>query len=175
MNFYSHAPRGARLGRTDSGTRNSKFLLTRPSRGATLSTAKSHPVTIFLLTRPSRGATFCTGQNNIAPAISTHTPLAGRDRRKKVKWLSKIDFYSHAPRGARPDEQNKMAGYVAISTHTPLAGRDSPCPILPRRWQISTHTPLAGRDDLQGKTKLTSDISTHTPLAGRDVNRVGIE
>ena len=34
------------------------------------------------------------------------------------------DFYSHAPRGARPAETEKKIKPVVISTHTPLAGRD---------------------------------------------------
>ena len=32
--------------------------------------------------------------------ISTHTPLAGRDRKKEPIVSGRIDFYSHAPRGA---------------------------------------------------------------------------
>ena len=80
MNFYSHAPRGARL----YYNRNifhftSKFLLTRPSRGATASLFVKYHAIRFLLTRPSRGATSC--------------------------FFHSFDvihyFYSHAPRGAR--------------------------------------------------------------------------
>ena len=56
--------------------------------------------------------------------ISTHTPLAGRD---KIEWFD-------------------LAG-AKISTHTPLAGRDPPSiPINGLLICISTHTPLAGRD-----------------------------
>ena len=57
-----------------------KFLLTRPSRGATNEIKNTISKIEFLLTRPSRGATvlsFC--------------------------WSSgSPNFYSHAPRGARP-------------------------------------------------------------------------
>ena len=56
--FYSHAPRGAR----HMGYRNYK--------GGK----------IFLLTRPSQGATNEYGGSLIPEDISTHTPLAGRDR-----------------------------------------------------------------------------------------------
>ena len=55
--FYSHAPRGARHGLRNNYHRSSKFLLTRPSRGATQ----------YKLC----GSAFVI--------ISTHTPLAGRD------------------------------------------------------------------------------------------------
>ena len=57
-------------------------------------------------------------------AISTHTPLAGRD---KSRIYSTLD--------------------LRISTHTPLAGRDNTA--AGSAWimlKISTHTPLAGRD-----------------------------
>ena len=56
------------------------------------------------------------------------------------------NFYSQAPRGARPDPPDLIVLDVTISTHTPLAGRD----VLPfcvgETMTISTHTPLAGRD-----------------------------
>ena len=35
------------------------------------------------------------------------------------------DFYSHAPRGARPGRLLGNFVYLPISTHTPLAGRDA--------------------------------------------------
>ena len=57
-------------------------------------------------------------------AISTHTPLAGRD----------VYLVPH-----------NLAG-IQISTHTPLAGRDVYLQKRVRRFGISTHTPLAGRD-----------------------------
>ena len=105
----------------------------------------------------------------IAHAISTHTPLAGRDQ----------DLYRYAT-------------HYWISTHTPLAGRDKvgrnrtahPRLFLLTRplrdvtasssrsvphGKISTHTPLAGRDEFYEKVVYDMEISTHTPLAGRDV------
>ena len=122
--FYSHAPRGARHLESVQNLSASQFLLTRPSRGATGTTASdlenrnfySHAprgarqeladlVTEriqFLLTRPSRGATCRLNHLVRLYPISTHTPLAGRDKIRLTKW----------PRRK-------------ISTHTPLAGRDS--------------------------------------------------
>ncbi len=56
------------------------FLLTRPSRGATLVLQRIHSFGVFLLTRPSRGATLAEPVFQFILIISTHTPLAGRDR-----------------------------------------------------------------------------------------------
>ena len=56
----------------------------------------------FLLTRPSQGATNEYGGSLIPEDISTHTPLAGRDKRKRIRTFYDNNFYSHAPRGARP-------------------------------------------------------------------------
>ena len=56
----------------------------------------------FLLTRPSRGATLAEKKKVLEGRISTHTPLAGRDHAGIVKFHARCHFYSHAPRGARP-------------------------------------------------------------------------
>ena len=55
--------------------------------------------------------------------ISTHTPLARRDRARKI-----------------------AAELMKISTHTPLARRDVSHYISINKLNISTHTPLASRD-----------------------------
>ena len=59
---------------------NLEFLLTRPSRGVT-NGAQCSPdgYQKFLLTRPSRGVTIMIIRHRRFIAISTHTPLAGRD------------------------------------------------------------------------------------------------
>ena len=123
-NFYSHAPRGARLPDYLLGLCNRQFLLTRPSRGATslayLTNARNLE---FLLTRPSRGATLLRKLLPQLPPISTHTPLAGRDRCGSTSLSGNKNFYSHAPRGARLSRFPLHTGN-RISTHTPLAGRD---------------------------------------------------
>ena len=103
----------------------------------------------FLLTRPLRGATQTMPPQNRYSFISTHTPLAGRDR-----FVCNFSYL------------------FKISTHTPLAGRDTPYPLSFISRIISTHTPLAGRDwnicGMAGKFY----ISTHTPLAGRDLQQM---
>ena len=77
---------------------------------------------LFLLTRPSRDVTANGQITAVAGAISTHTPLAGRDirtesgrvwnirflltrpsrdvtRRSETDPGARVYFYSHAPRG----------------------------------------------------------------------------
>ena len=78
--------------------------------------------------------------------ISTHTPLAGRDRPDYNVVLHNVHFNSHAPCGARPLSDLYFSDCPIISTHTPLAGRDTAIKFLSPEREISTHTPLAGRD-----------------------------
>ena len=100
--FYSHAPRGARPMCSMRKIKSVKFLLTRPSRGATCSFHCIRCSFTFLLTRPSRGATNRKALNSYGMSISTHTPLAGRDKAVLKSVPAGTNFYSHAPRGARP-------------------------------------------------------------------------
>ena len=82
-----------------SSQRTPLFLLTRPLRDVT-----SHPAYLlilfrFLLTRPLRDVTTAFNTSRSSFAISTHTPLAGRDDKYHEKYKKKYDFYSHAPCG----------------------------------------------------------------------------
>ena len=75
-NFYSHAPRGAQHGAADFKVNGNQFLLTRPSRGATISILAATPEKL----------------------ISTHTPLAGRDSPLSASCRRKI--HTRPSRGA---------------------------------------------------------------------------
>ena len=124
VNFYSHAPCGAR--------RNSTVHRSPPCQISTHTPlAGRDPINIsfillnpFLLTRPSRGATEKVILGGWILGISTHTPLAGRDLIPDRRLRSSLYFYSHAPRGARHTEIKEAIESIGISTHTPLAGRD---------------------------------------------------
>ena len=102
--FYSHAPRGARPRLTGLGD-GLRFISThtplagRDDRGSECLSCHWR----FLLTRPSRGATRNAIPSSIRPIfISTHTPLAGRDLQRIGALRNGFsNFYSHAPRGAR--------------------------------------------------------------------------
>ena len=79
-------------------------------------------------------------------AISTHTPLAGRD----CGFLN-IPSLSFVFLLTRPLRDVTLLFRLfqktsAISTHTPLAGRDIIIRPAVDIFLISTHTPLAGRD-----------------------------
>ena len=101
-NFYSHAPRGARLLPAAQAVPPPENFYSHAPRGARrLWRASWDPTSKFLLTRPSRGATVHDPAGSGGTEISTHTPLAGRD----VPSFAAFSM-------------------CLISTHTPLAGRD---------------------------------------------------
>ena len=78
--FYSHAPRGARQITSQVTFPFFVFLLTRPSRGATISSTGKHGLFWYFYSHAPRGArpNDRYSENGYSP-ISTHTPLAGRD------------------------------------------------------------------------------------------------
>ena len=147
-NFYSHAPCGARPGKGTERKTSQTFLLTRPMRGATCRHIRSSlPDRRFLLTRPMRGAT---------------------DRYQK-RYGRTVDFYSHAPCGARRARRSISGCRDQFLLTRPMRGAT-------RIWMhqdllrnISTHTPHAGRDISPiALFSIIKNISTHTPHAGRD-------
>ena len=78
----------------------------------------------FQPTRPLRGATREAAEAVIAPAISTHAPLAGRDWGEAYDVPYTKKFQPTRPlRGATKKTKDKIHS-KNISTHAPLAGRD---------------------------------------------------
>ena len=146
--FYSHAPRGARPIVDFVTPKITTFLLTRPSRGATPVFVSLVAFNAFLLTRPSRGATFVCIRLHSFLEISTHTPLAGRDRLETRAFYLRLHFYSHAPRGARPLRPCLPIPQSHFYSHAPRGARRITWTHSNRLPCISTHTPLAGRDHL---------------------------
>ena len=126
--FNPRAPCGARRQASNcSTTETQKFQPTRPLRGATQLFHGAFPMSF----------------------ISTHAPLAGRDR-EVADDPSPFSISTHAPLAGRDIDNYCKNPYKLISTHAPLAGRDSTLPRLASLMQISTHAPLAGRDPLFG-------------------------
>ena len=79
-----------------------RFLLTRPSRGATVWASACVELYTDFYSHAPRGARLLQGERNHAGVqISTHTPLAGRDDGDGFTGPDGDNFYSHAPRGAR--------------------------------------------------------------------------
>ena len=72
------------------------FLLTRLLRGVTSASVQNIAMNGFLLTRLLRGVTPIVRDRSGYWTISTHTPLARRDRGAITTNPNKIDFYSHA-------------------------------------------------------------------------------
>ena len=114
----------------------------------TLRLEKSAQRSRFLLTRPSRGATWNRRKHRLNSIISTHTPLAGRDLPVFGFVTAVNNFYSHAPRGARHEQRGGRVLTGSISTHTPLAGRDF-CGVVDNRAasDFYSHAPRGARPD----------------------------
>ena len=124
QNFYSHASCEARHGAARRSTGRTNFY--------------SHA------SCEARRKDFMKECN--AHKISTHTPLARRDRPFGCALVSESDFYSHASCEARR-KLRMQKKCCSISTHTPLARRDASITPAADTLVISTHTPLARRDD----------------------------
>ena len=124
-NFYSRASREARLAGRCPRIYIQRFLLTRLSRGATITNIIIPMITKFLLTRLSRGATTLI---HVHPYIGQFllTRLS-RGATIAVFNVPKTETFllTRLSRGATKleIEINKNA---SISTHAPLARRDFP-------------------------------------------------
>ena len=108
------------------------------------------------------------GAQPVGVGISTHAPLAGRDRREKGLHTHNFDFNPRAPCGARPCLGVTRAHYIKFQPTRPLRGATA---ISKKSWQIHKFQPTR---PLRGATVklviagVTYGISTHAPLAGRD-------
>ena len=146
----------------------------------------------FQPTRPLRGATDDLLADAVPNEISTHAPLAGRDKLRFKTNTETEHFNPRAPCGARLRGDAERTEGQDISTHAPLAGRDGVEPVdgkLKALFQptrpLRGATVLPGGDSpmaifqptrpLRGATadappgRLDQRISTHAPLAGRDL------
>ena len=124
VNFYSHAPCGARLTQYVTKQNEVDFYSHAPCGARHL--------------RPGMNRPHCH--------ISTHTPHAGRDTGLHQIFAQYVDFYSHAPCGARHRSPTGFPVPHQFLLTRPMRGAtDNRCPVgIP--VHISTHTPHAGRD-----------------------------
>ena len=99
----THAPLAGRDSRPGGSLLASiQFQPTRPLRGATTWPHRNyHRQMGFQPTRPLRGATLLQGRRQSNQNISTHAPLAGRDRPVLRGRKSNSYFNPRAPCGAR--------------------------------------------------------------------------
>ena len=123
FHFYSHAPCGARphvqgvLGACLS------FLLTRPLRGATDGRRRICERAAISTHTPLAGRDINSQGETIDFRISTHTPLAGRDGARVFVPGPEFDFYSHAPCGARPLYPAILCRPAYFYSHAPCGAR----------------------------------------------------
>ena len=162
-------------------------------RGATRRIDLCFDVIIFQPTRPLRGATWRSIRRSRICWISTHAPLAGRDRAaccggrcEKIfqptrplrgatrapaaPLICSRNFNPRAPCGARQaDRAQGRSRRNHFNPRAPCGARRQTEVISNMTYAISTHAPLAGRDGRGRPPQGRSHISTHAPLAGRDV------
>ena len=121
--FYSHASCEARPYPPFFEIYFMPFLLTRLLRGATSIARSALGKIKFLLTRLLRGATSPLTQNYHPIIISTHTPLARRDKNDPETALSGGNFYSHASCEARPNSFKLHHGNEHFYSHASCEAR----------------------------------------------------
>ena len=147
---------------------------------------------LFQPTRPLRGATTrrcccCWGSwyfNPRAPCgarparcavsaaisrISTHAPLAGRDRESAALPLGTFSISTHAPLAGR-DQRAPQHRYLFLTFQPtrPLRGATPPRTYETCFWIFQPTRPLRGATPGAGRPGGLLRISTHAPLAGRD-------
>ena len=99
--------------------------------------------------------------------ISTHAPLAGRDRLECSTPISSINFNPRAPCGARPRRDLPTTVTFIISTHAPLAGRDSPHSLsLLYRYDFNPRAPCGARPIRVQHAYLINKFQPTRPLRG---------
>ena len=188
-NFYSHTPCGVQLQDVCEELYRQGFLLTHPSRGATILDSGvgrlninfySHTphgvqrnrlreldaISSFLLTHPSRGATIVLENNFNHFSISTHTPLTGCNEKIFIKFSKTGNFYSHTPHGVQlyvTGWKSKRLGFLL--TH-PSRGATSRKRFLPSCNEFLLTHPSRGATHLKILFFIFLFISTHTPLTG---------
>ena len=99
--FNPRAPCGARQSRSYSPELLGNFNPRAPCGARRLFYQKQHGGIIFQPTRPLRGATSREAGAQASEDISTHAPLAGRDRRNWLRRTQRLLFQPTRPlRGA---------------------------------------------------------------------------
>ena len=144
------------------------FLLVCLSRGATNRFYAVHSLHQFLLMRLIRGATWLFHQYVIEISISTHAPLAKRDKDRDKQLSDSTNFYSRASCEARPG--NALENGVGFHFYS-RASREAR--LLAEEHRIyPAHfysRPLCeARRGTEILYALAIWISTHAPLARRD-------
>ena len=168
FDFYSHAPRGARL---DQPVLDAMLIISThtPLAGRDNGVSQSVRHRSYFYSHAPRGARRHVFGIVRKQNISTHTPLAGRDEIGYIGLISIFNFYSHAPRGARLMRRSVVTLDVEFLLTRPSRGATKPR-ITVNVYQLNfySHAPRGARPVLNRSLCGRFSISTHTPLAGRD-------
>ena len=169
LSISTHAPLAGRDTRPRRPHRRPQDFNPRAPCGARLLTAISDIcISIFQPTRPLRGATASDCVEERAFDISTHAPLAGRDRVRGRNALQALYFNPRAPCGARhcPDRLRCIDRY--FNPRAPCGARLCGTPRNQRQPAFQPTRPLRGATKNCTIPSWLNFISTHAPLAGRD-------
>ena len=124
----------------------------------------------FQPTRPLRGATEQENQHRENSSISTHAPLAGRDKRLQEQYSILTRFQPTRPlRGATADVLVWQPHHLAdFNPRAPCGARRRAGAMWRRHAIFQPTRPLRGATTDGSTGAHWSMISTHAPLAGRD-------
>ena len=186
--FYSHTPCGVQLQDVCEELYRQGFLLTHPSRGATLWGSPYMPCPVISTHTPLTGCNFQKTFFTVLQWISTHTPLTGCNSPQNFVFHFSFYFYSHTPHGVQPDFSSNEWVVRHFYSHTPhgvqLADSlwwllfnnfysHTPHGVQQCYFQIrSVNVAFLLTHPSRGATFAfldileTSSISTHTPLTG---------
>ena len=142
--FNSHAPCGARpvLRRRQQHIRH--FNSHAPCGARLLAVNADRRAVPFQLTRPLRGATRGLALIRMMEEISTHTPLAGRDKIGAGRVTNRGNFNSHAPCGARQIGISGDISVIRFQLTRPLRGATRRSPQFPPDCSFQLTRPLRG-------------------------------
>ena len=103
---------------------SSALLFAHPLQGATVYALPISTGSKFLLTRPSRGATRAKGRDEgYCRHFYSHAPRGARLLQGSIDLFALPDFYSHAPHGARLYKRNYDAQTQDFYSHAPRGAR----------------------------------------------------
>ena len=163
--FYSHASCEARPGAASFRKTCDRFLLTRLLRGATRRLRLRQVP--FLLTRLLRGATKSKFRyRHQLKHFYSHAPCGARPLQENQGKILK-HFYSHAPCGARPAESRRMASRRYFYSHAPCGARPTALQTTAMQTHFYSHAPCGARRQLLFFLPYISYFYSHAPCGAR--------
>ena len=153
-----------------SALTSARFQPTRPLRGATVGFfAVCGVVMTFQPTRPLRGATATSRNSSTAMRISTHAPLAGRDRLPPSRQSLHLDFNPRAPCGARLRRQNQpMRLQRYFNPRAPCGARPVDSDLNEKQTEFQPTRPLRGATNCASdQSSISGNFNPRAPCGAR--------